>query len=126
MELNSNCVVAQEHIDIAVKFGIDLGNLNEPIESQKYVLAFIQKLLLQREKLNRNQLTDYLQSNIATLWKDVLSTLESSDRKLLAVESGSIIFILFCPTIRARRELRDESWIKDVTWKMEMLVKKIG
>ena len=126
MELNSDSVVAQEHIDIAVKFGVDLGNLTDPIETQKYVLAFIHKLLLQREKLDHSQLTDYLQSNITTLWKEVLSTFENSDRKLLAVESGSIIFTLFCPTTNARRELRDESWIKDVAWKMEILVKKIG
>ena len=39
VELNSNSVVAQEHIDMAVKFGVDLGDLTDPIETQKYVLA---------------------------------------------------------------------------------------
>ena len=126
MELISDSVVAQEHIDLAVKFGVDLENLTAPVDANNYVLAFFHKLLLQREKLDRGQLTDYLQSSISTLWKEVVSTLENSNRKLLAVESGSIIFSLFCPTLSSTRELRDDSWIKALTLKMENLIKKIG
>ena len=122
VELNSDSVVAQKHIDTAVKFGIDLEN----ITPNKYVLAFIHKLLLQREKLDHGHLSDYLKSNIRTLWKEVLSTLENSNRKLLAVESGSIIFTLFCPTVSSTLGLRDDSWIKALTLKMENFVKKIG
>ena len=125
MELNSDSV-AQEHIDLAVKFGVDLENLTAPVEANKYVLAFFHKLLLQREKIDRGQLTDYLHSSIRSLWKEVLSTLENSNRKLLAVENGSIIFTLFCPTTSSTWELRDDSWIKALTLKMENLVKKIG
>ena len=126
MELNTDSVVAQEHIDLAVKFGVDLENLTGPVDANKYVLAFFHKLLLQREKIDHGQLTDYLQSSISTLWKEVVSTLENSNRKLLAVESGSIIFSLFCPTLSSTRELRDDSWIKALTLKMENLIKKIG
>ena len=126
MELDSNCVVDQEHIDMAIKFGIDLSNLSTPVEAKKYVLAFIHKLLLQREKLDLGLLTGYLQSGIAKLWQEVLATLENSNRKLLAIESGSLIFTLFCPTISSARELRNDFWIKILFLKMESLLKKIG
>ena len=126
MELDSNCVVDQEHIDMAIKFGIDLSNLSTPVEAKKYVLAFIHKLLLQREKLDLGLLTGYLQSDIAKLWQEVLATLENSNRKLLAIESGSLIFTLFCPTISSARELRNDFWIKILFLKMESLLKKIG
>ena len=111
---------------MAVKFGVDLSSLNAPIEVKKYVLAFIHKLLLQREKIDRGQMTDYLESSVVTLWHDVLSTLENSNRKLLGVQSGSLIFTLFCPTIESLRELKDDSWIKTLTIQMEQLVHKLG
>ena len=126
MELNSDSVLAQEHIDTAVKFGVDLSNLNVSVDAEKYVLVFIHKLLLQREKIDRGQLTGYLQSGIATLWQEVLSALENSYRKLVDVQSGSLVFTLFCPTINSIQELRDDSWLKTLTKKMEQLVHKIG
>ena len=126
MEFHSDCFISQEHIDTAVKFGVDLSSLGNPIDAKKYVLAFIQKLLLQREKLDLGVLIDHLKSEIITLWKDVLSTLENSDRRLLAVESGSLIFILFCPTVNSARELTNDSWIKYLAFKMENLLKEIG
>ena len=94
VELNSDYVVTPEHIDTAIKFGVDLQNLTTPVEAKKYVLAFIHKLLLQREKLDTGLLTDYLQCDIETLWKEVLSTMENSDRKLVDIYSGSLIFTL--------------------------------
>ena len=124
MELDSDSVVGQEHIDRAIEFGVPFGD--SPVNAQKYVLAFIQKLLLQREKLDLQLLTGYLPSSTATLWQEVLSTLENSDRKFLGVKSGSLIFTLFCPTISSSRELIDESWINALTQKMEQLLKNIG
>ena len=126
MELDSAFVVNKEHINTAVKFGIDLSNLSAPVETKKYVLAFIHKLLLQREKIDLGHLTDYLKSSVVTTWQAVLSTLENSNRKLLDVQIGSIIFSLFCPTINSARELRDESWIRTLTQKMEHLLQTIG
>ena len=90
------------------------------------MLTFIHKLLLHRVKLDRGQLTDYLKSGIAKLWQEVLSTLENSNRKLVDVQSGSLVFTLFCPTINSIRELRDDSWLKTLKQKMEQLVHKIG
>ena len=126
VELDSVSVVDQERINTSVKFGIDLSNLSAPVETKKYVLAFIHKLLLQKEKIDLGRLTDYLQSSVVTTWQAVLSTLEDSNRKLLDVQSGSIIFTLFCPTINSARELRDESWIRTLTQKMEHLLHTIG
>ena len=126
VELDSDSVVAQEHIDTAVKFGFDLGDLNAPVDAKKYVLAFIHKLLLQREKLELGLLTDYLQSSIVKLWQEVLSTLENSNRKLLDVQSGSLIFTLFCLNIKSATELTEVTWIIILTEKMERLLKEIG
>ena len=126
VELDSDSVVAQEHINKAIKFGVDLGNLTSPVEAQKYMLAFILKLLLQREKLQLGLLTDYLESSITTAWQAVLSTLENSNRKLLGVQSGSLIFTMFCPSINLAREVHDVSWIKTLAQNMEQFVHKIG
>ena len=126
VELDSDSVVAQEHIDTAIKFGIDRNDLGNPIDAKKYVLAFIRKLLLQREKLNLSIQLDYLQSDIVTLWLEVLSMLENHGRKVVGVQSGSLIFTLFCPNINSKSELGDYSWIKSLTLKMEKFVKKIG
>ena len=83
VELDSESVIAQEHIDTAVKLGVHLSNLSDPVEAKKYVLLFIHKLLFQREKIDFGQLTDYLKSSVVTTWQAVLSTLEDSNRKLL-------------------------------------------
>ena len=88
VHIDSDSVVGQEHIDRAIKFGVDLDNPADPIETKKYVLAFIHHLLLQREKLDLELLTDYLEPGILTLWQEVLSTVEESNRKLLEVQSG--------------------------------------
>ena len=119
-------MVAQEHIDTAIKFGVDLGNLTSPVEAKKYALVFIHKLLLQREKLDTGLLTGYIESGIGTLWQEVMFALESSNRKLLSVQDGSLIFRLFCPTISSALELKDESWIKTLILKTEKFLKEIG
>ena len=126
MELDSDSVVNEEHITTGEKFGIPLHSRDVPIEAKEYVLAFIHKLLLQREKLKMGLLTNYLQSGIAILWQEVLSTMENSDRKLVDIQSGSLVFTLFCPTISSVQELKDDSWIETFKLKMEHLVKKIG
>ena len=126
MELDSDSVVAQEHIDTAIKFDIDLSTAGDLNDTKMYVLAFIHKLILQREKLNCGLLTDYMESDIVSLWQEVLSTLENSNRKLLGVQIGSLIFTLFCPTKSSSQELTDDSWIQTLLLKMETFMTKIG
>ena len=126
VELDTDSVVAKENIAKAFRFGVHSGSQDTRNDTQKYVLDFLQKILLQREKLEAGLLKDYLESGIATTGQEVLSTLENSNRKLLDVENGSIIFILFCPTTSSIWQLTDDSWIKSLTLKMENLLKKIG
>ena len=126
MELDSDFVVSQEHIDRAKAFDVHLDYRDTPIDTKKYLLAFIQKLLLQREKLDRGLLTDYIESRTAILWQDVKTALENSNRKLLSVKSGSIIFTLFCPTPSSVWELQEDSWLKSLTQKMEQMANNIG
>ena len=126
VELDSDPVVAQEHIDAAIKFDIDLSSADALNDTKKYVLAFIRKVLLQREKLDHGLLTDYMESDIVSLWQEVLSTLENSNRKLLDVQIGSLIFTLFCPTMSSSQELTNDSWIQTLLLKMESFVRKIG
>ena len=126
VELDSNSVAEQEHMITAEKFGIPLRSRDVPIEAKEYVLAFIQKLFFQREKLHMGLLTEYLQSGIGNLWQEVIATLENSERKLVDIHSGSLIFTLFCPTISSAQDIKDDSWIKTLKLKMEQLVKEIG
>ena len=123
MELESDSVVAKENIAKALRFGAHSGSQDTQIDTKKYVLDFLQKILLQREKLEAGLLKDYLGSGIATAGQEVFSTLENSNRKLLSIESGSIIFVLFCPTTSSIWQLTDDSWIKSLTLKMENLCK---
>ena len=121
-----NHSIGEQQVDRVAKFGVYLGDPTDPAEAQKYVLAFVHKLLLQREKIDRGLLKDYLESSVIALWQEVLATLENSNRKFLGVQSGSLIFTLFCPSIDSARELRNDSWIKNLIRKMEQLVHEIG
>ena len=123
MELDSDSGVDQES---SAKFGAHLGNQDTPIDTKKYILDFLQNILLQREKLDAGLLKDYLDADIAVVGQEILSSLESSNRKLLAVESGSLLFTLFCPTTSSIAQLTDDSWIKSLTLKMDNLAKKMG
>ena len=126
MEYESDSIVNKEHIATAVRFGAHLGSPDTPIETKKYILVFLQKILLQRQKLEMGLLIDRLESSIVDIWQEVLSTLEKSNRKLLAVQSGSLIFKLFCPTNSSMQELKNNSWIKSLTLHLEKLLTIIG
>ena len=58
----------------------------------------MRKLLLQRVKVNENVLENYLSPAVVKQWQDMLSTLEDKNRKLIDLQSGSLIFTLLCPT----------------------------
>ena len=126
VELDSDPVVALQNINTGVRFDVDVSNQTSPIETKTYVLAFIHKLLLQREKLRLGILKDYLGSGITILWHKVLETLESCGRMFLGIESGSLIFTLFCPTLSSAQELRDDSWIKSLLQKLKRFTNNIG
>ena len=93
MEIQTDSIVSEKNIEAAKKFGVDSSNL---VEAKKYIIAFMKKLLLQKEKNYKNLLEAHLNPIITKLWQEVLSSLEERNRKLLNIQSGSLIFTIFC------------------------------
>ena len=125
MELDADSVVDREHIDTAIKFGVELDPTG-PVERKKYIVAFFQKLVLQREKLDQGLVMEHLKPEIIKMWQEVISILENSDRKVLDIQSGSVTFQMFCPTKHSLEQLNDEMRIRSLTEKMEKLLKLLG
>ena len=93
VQLDTDIEVSQEAIDTARKFGVEFGD--QPIEPESYVIAFLKRLLIQREKLEHGVLNQYLNQGTPWWWEKLLSSLEERNRKLLKVDTGSVIFTLF-------------------------------
>lgn len=74
--------VMAESLKAAKKIGVQFETTVEP---NKYIAAYLTKLLLQREKLDPGLLDSYLLSGIKDAWKELLSHLEETKRKVLAV-----------------------------------------
>ena len=110
IEVEGSSAVPEESVASAVQFGVDVVDTSNKINAQKYIVAFFQKLLLQREKLNQNILVQHLKPEIIKLWQQVLSRLEEYNRRVTHVEHGSVVFKLFCPTVISIQQLGDEAW----------------
>ena len=110
MEVEGSSGVPDESVAAAAKFGADVVDTSNKINAQKYIVAFFQKLLLQREKLNQNLLVQHLKPEIIKLWQQVLSRLEEHNRRVTHVEHGSVVFKLFCPSGISIQQLGDEAW----------------
>ena len=126
VEFIEDSKISQDHLDMAVQFGINLDNSTTTNKAQKYVVAFFRNLLMQREKINEGLLTDYLKLEISEAWQEVLSSLEDRDRKLVDVQSGSLIFVLFCPNNSSLQQLKNEGWMNNLASNMKLLLKVIG
>ena len=124
IDFHTDSVVEQEHFDAAIKFGVELGT--DPVDTRKYIIAFLTKLLLHREKITEDLMSDYLKSSISQLWLEVLFSLEERARKVLRVESGSIAFTLFCPSSAALEQLGAESWSTKFTGQLNNLLTQLG
>ena len=123
MESKSDTVIPEEHLKEAIKSGVEKM---EATDIYKYLVAFLRKLLLQRAKLEKSLLENYLSPTIVKQWQEVLSTLEDKDRKLVNIQSGSILFMLYCPTQKSRLQIRDENWRIEIQRKMAKLLKLLG
>ena len=123
VQSDPNSVISQEHLDTAIKFGIEK---TDPSDTNKYVVAFIKKFLLQRVKIDQNLLDDYLSPEVVKQWQEVLSSLEERNRKLINIQSGSLVFTLFCPTRESRLELQDGNWRIEIQAKIVELLKHLG
>ena len=123
IKCDSDCIVPEEHMEAAIKFGVEEI---EGTDVLKYIVAFMRKLLLQRVKVKENVLENYLSPAVAKQWQEILSTLEDKNRKLINIQSGSLIFLLFCPTRKSKIQLQDENWRIEIQNKMAKLLKLPG
>ena len=123
MDIETHSTVSEEHVEAAIKFGIKSADVND---TKKYIIAFLKRLLLQREKLEKNLLDAHLNTMIAKLWQEVLSSLEDTNRKVVNVQSGSLIFTLFCPTGQSLLQLQNERWRIGLQGKVDKLLNALG
>ena len=123
METRTDSVISEEHIKTATKFGVASCDL---VNTKKYIIAFMKRLLLQREKIDKNLLEAYLSSSITKLWQEVLSSLEDKNWKLVNIQSGSLVFRLFCPTSDSLLQLQDEKWRSELQGKVDKLMNVLG
>ena len=123
MEIETNSVVSEDYKKVAIKFGIESSDL---VDAKKYTIAFMKRLLLYREKVDRNLLTTQLNPVITKLWQDVLSNLEERNRKLVNIKSGSLVFTLFCPTKNSVLQIHDEKWKIELQEKVNELLQALG
>ena len=123
MEIETDSIISEERKEEANKFGIQSSELTE---AKKYITAFLNKLLLHREKVDKNLFTTQLNPIVAKLWQEVLSSLENTNRKLINVHSGSLIFKLFSATKNSVLQIQDEKWKIELQKKMNKLLKALG
>ena len=117
MEIETDSIISEQQIKDATQFGAESSNLLQ-MDVKEYAIVFMKRLLLHNEKVNKNLLQAQLNPVIATLWQEVLSSLEDNNRKLINIQSGSLIFTLFCPTGNSLLQLQDEKWRIDLQEKV--------
>ena len=124
IESKSDTVIPEEHLEGVIKIGIEKKEATDIYKL--YIVAFLRKLFLQWAKLEKSLLGNYLSPTIVKQWQEVLSTLEDKDRKLVNIQSGSILFMLYCPTQKSRLQIQDEKWRIEIQRKMAKLLKLLG
>ena len=125
MEIETDSIISDEHIKAAIRFGIEPSNLPN-MHTQIYTIAFLKRLLLHNEKIKKNLLEAHLNPMIAKLWQEVLSSLEDTNRKLVNVQSGSLIFTVLCPDSKSLQQLQNEKWRIELQEKVEILLHSLG
>ena len=123
MEIETDSVLSEEHVRAAIEFGLGPSDV---ADNKKYLIGFIKRLLLHREKVEKNFLEAKLNPVIEILWQEVLSSLEDTNRKVVNVQSGSVIFTLFCPTSNSLLQLQDERWKIRLQEKVDRLLNALG
>ena len=124
MELDAEPIVSQEYIDQAIRLGIDFGD--KPVDAHVYTVAFFQKLLLLRDKIDQGFLNEYISPHVIDKWKKFLGSVEEEGRKLLAITNGSVVFTLFCPTKNSFLQTHNKTWKKKTTDNFEEMLCTIG
>ena len=124
MQFVTDSKVQQEEIDKARSFGVELGE--HPDDPKNFIIAFLKQLLLQRKKLKYLVKDGYLNKDVSEWWDKLLFSLEEQNRKLLKVESGSIIFTLFCPTEKSFEQLKETTWHDRVDKRLQRFIRTLG
>ena len=122
MEIETDYIISEEHKEEANKFGIQSSEFTE---AKKYITAFLNRLLLLRDKVDKDLFTTQLNPVITKLWQEMLSSLEESNRKLINIQSGSLIFKLFCPTKNSVLQIQDDKSKIELQEKNEEIAKGI-
>ena len=123
MEIETDYVVSDQHKKEAIKLGIQSSDITD---TKKYIMAFLNRLLLHREKVDKNLIEAQLDPVITKLWQEVFSSLEERKRKLINIQSGSLVFTLFCPTKNSVLQIQDEKWKIKLQEKLKNLLKALG
>ena len=119
IEIQTDSIISKQNVEAAIKFGI---SPSDTVDTKKYIIAFMKKLLLQREKIQRNLLQAHLDASITKLWTEMLSSLEEESRTLVNIHTGSLIFTLFCPKGHSLLQLPDSRWLNDLREKVDKLL----
>ena len=117
-------MISEESYKAAQEFGVHLEQDKENI--QPFLTVFLRRLLHQREKIERRLLDNKLPASVKDSWQRILSLLEGKNRKLLDVKSGSLNFILFCPSEESFVQLKEQQWKNDTEQALLALLDKIG
>ena len=123
IELNTEGAVLSKSLADAKRFGV---KCEKRIEPNKYIAAYFSKLLLQREKLDLGVLDSYIPRDLKEAWKEFLSCVEQTKRRLLYVTEGSLNFTLFCQTTDSYKQLQEETWRNELIEKLKHLITVIG
>ena len=123
IEIQTDSIISEEHSKAAIKFGVASSHTTDV---KKYIIAFMNRLLLHREKIDKKLLEAHLNPIITKLWQEVLSSLEDTDRKLVNIQSGCLIFTLFCPNHHSLQQVQDSRWGIELQGKVDKLMNGLG
>ena len=123
MDMQTDSIVTKKNVETAIKFGL---TSSDTVNARKYIIAFLKRLLFMREKNDKNLLEAYLNPKITILWQEVLGILEDTNRKVTNLQSGSLIFTLFCPKYISLLQLQDQRWAFELQAKMDQLLNTLG
>ena len=125
IDLGPNPAVSKKATDTATRLGVYLGKGDE-LEVNTFIIAFLTKLLHQREKLDLGLLDARLPTAVKTAWQELIAHLEIKNRKLVGFQSGSVTLNLFCPLPESYNQLSDKVWKETASQKMLNLLSSIG
>ncbi len=117
--------LTKQHKEAAARFGIDPIS-NDVINPLKYVTGFINKLIRQKQKLDKGLLADRLTNDVGRKWQELLSTLEEKNRKVLEAKIGSLHFTMFCPTSESERQMKLQVWRETMLKRLRAFIRSLG